>query len=311
MNDNADITKTFIQKESDDLEIVEFCIGDRYFGVSIFQVREIVRSSTEIVPVANAHPSILGVINLRREIIPVINLAAHFGLEMDETKSSCQLMITENNENRAGLLVDHVTQIHRIAASDIEPPSELVQAKGECFFGMTKLDERILFLTDFEKVTMDIKMKESGNKLEVTDSEIPDVNFDRSSKKILIVEDSSFMRNLLIQHIKKARYDVISVNNGLEAWQILEGVTHLSGFVDIGQFYHLMITDIEMPQMDGLHLIYNIRSNDKLKKLPCVIFSSLITEDMAEKCVKAGADDQVAKPEIKKLIQIVDNLVIK
>jgi two-component system chemotaxis response regulator CheV len=301
----------FVQEESDDINIIEFCVGEQYYGVSIMQVCEIIRIAKGIVPVSDAHPSVAGVVNLRGKIVPVINLAKHFCAEINDADKACRIIVSEKNHTRVGYLVNHVTRIHRILLSDVEPPSDLIQSRGAYIFGMTRLNDKVIFLLDLEKVTYDINLGHQDEKPGGGLSEVSRVDFDRTKKKILIAEDSPFMCNLIVQYLKRAGYNVVTVNNGFEAWQILEGTTRLPGFTNIGQYYHLLITDIEMPQMDGLHLIKSIRGHKHLKNFPCVVFSSLITDAMAEKCVEVGANNQVGKPQINQLIQIIDDLVIK
>lgn len=300
-----------LRKGSDELDIVEFCVGGQCYGVSITQVREIIRGSTAIVAVSDAHPSIEGVVNLRGKIIPVVNLAAHLGIEASIDEKASRIIVLENRQRNAGFLVSRATRIHRVALSDVDPPSDLVQSRGQYVFGVTKLDDRILFLLDLEKIASDIRPGQTEESEPAVPSGAAPVGFDRATRKILVAEDSPFMRNLIVQHAKKAGYQVIAVDNGFEAWQILEGTTQLPDFTDISRYYHLVITDIEMPQMDGLHLIRSIREHPLLHKLPCIVFSALITEQMSQKCREVGADEQVSKPEINRLIYHMDQLVLK
>lgn len=143
-------------KESKGIEIIEFCLGEEYYGIDVREVREIIKASTGIVPVSGTHASISGVINLRGKIIPVINLSRHFDVHAEYNLKKSRIIVSEFNQVFVGFWVHRVTRIHRILESQIEPPSDLVQFKGGYIMGVTRIEERILFLLDFEKIVSDI-----------------------------------------------------------------------------------------------------------------------------------------------------------
>lgn len=300
-----------LSQGADALDVIEFYVGMQCYGVSVLQAREIVRSSIGIIPVSDADPSIAGVVNLRGRILPVINLGKHFGEEIDIDDKESRIIILEDRQSRVGFLVNRVTRIQRILLSDINPPSDLVQSREKYTIGIVKIEDRVLFLMDFQRISRDICSTRDGQTLAEDSLEVAPVDFDRTTKKIIIAEDSPFIRNLIVGEVKKVGYKVVVVNNGFEAWQILEGTTQLPDFTDIADYYHLLIVDIEMPHMDGLHLIKNVRKHDALKKLPCIVFSSLITPEIAKKCKEVGSDGEISKPEIGRLISFVDHRVTK
>lgn len=157
VNKKEESTKNASQpKGAGEIEIVEFCLGEKCYGINVMQVREIIRASMGIVAVSNAHPSISGVINLRGKIIPVINLARHFDVQAEYSIKQSRIIVSQCNDLQVGFWVHRVTRIHRIATSGIEPPSDLVQSKGRYVVGVTKIEERILFLLNFENIALDI-----------------------------------------------------------------------------------------------------------------------------------------------------------
>ena len=133
---------------------------------------------------------------------------------------------------------------------------------------------------------------------------------DRASKKILVVEDSDFIRQMICDHLAKAGYNTETACNGEEGWGRLVAASTAPQFQQIEQFYHLMVTDIEMPQMDGLHLIKRVKENAQLRRLPCIAFSSMITKELVAKCKSVGSDGEIAKPEINQLVSLVDSKVL-
>ncbi len=306
---NSSKRGTTTAKDSREIRIVEFCLGEKHYGIDVMQVREIIRAVMGIVPVSGAHPSISGVINLRGKIIPVINLARHFDICAEYSIKNSRIIVSEFEHQQVGFWVHHVTRIHRIATSHIDPPSNLMQSKGKYIVGVTKIEDKILFLIDFEKIAFDINPGAAAADDSVP-IVIPRVDFDRSTKKILIVEDSALVRKLLARYIREAGYNILSVSNGLEAWKLLEDAVK-SPAEPIGQQYHLLVTDIEMPHMDGFQLIKRIREHALLKMLPCIVFSPDMTGELAKRCREVGADGQIAKNEMERLVSLIDAKVLK
>ena len=197
-------------KESEEIKIVEFCVGEKFYGVDVMQIREILRASTGIVPVAGTHPSVCGVINLRGKIIPVISLAFHLNIPVTYDPVQSRIIISEFNHVRVGFWVHRVTRIHRMLRSAIDLPSDLVQSRGYYINGATRLEDRILFLLDFARIARDIHPEDDlppsdhpGDNLtgaKPVSLPIPRADFDRSRKKILVVEDSAFIRKLAVKH---------------------------------------------------------------------------------------------------------------
>lgn len=297
-------------KGSKEIEIIEFCLGGEYYGIDVMEVREIIKASMGIVPVSGAHPAISGVINLRGKIIPVINLSRHFNIRTEYDLKKSRIIVSEFNRAPVGFWVHRVTRIYRILRSEIEPPSNLVQPHGEYVLGVTKLEGRILFLLNFGRIALDIKPSSERPKEKSQPVPIPRADFDRTAKKILIVEDSAFIRNLLARHAQEAGYNILMVSDGMEAWKILEDAVRLDECKDISRHYHLLITDIEMPQMDGFQLIQKIRRHPELQKLPCIVFSPTLTSELVRQCQAAGADAHLAQDGIDQLIGLIDSKVL-
>ena len=300
--------KILLETGTNELEIVVFRIGKDYYGINVAKVREIIRTNIPMVPIPDAHGSVLGVVNLRGKVIPVVNLAQHLHMTSDPQERRNRIIVTEFNGIHAGFWVDEVTRIYRLSWKSVEPPSGLVKSKEGYTVGIIKIDEKILMLLDFEKIASIIN-PEAGLEGVCQDVVSGEVNFDRSKKKILIAEDSSFVADLLVNYVKKVGYQCEVHKDGLSAWQALEAAVQKPG--DISEYFNLLITDIEMPQMDGLHLIKRIKETEKLKKLPCVVFSSMISKELSVKCQQVGAADQITKPEIAGLVKMVDTHVLR
>ena len=165
-------------------------------------------------------------------------------------------------------------------------------------------------MLDFEQIALDIHPVDRTRPQARTSLPIPKVDFDRSTRKILVAEDSAFMRQLIARYLKQSGYNVLTVTNGFEAWEILEDILRSPDFKDITQHYHLVLSDIEMPGMDGLELIRKIKEHPALKKLPCVVFSGSLVDDLPGKCQAAGVDAQISKDDIELLIRLLDSKVL-
>lgn len=304
-------------KKPNETEIVEFSLGEYICGVDAAQVCEIIRTVGGIVSVAGAHPSILGVVNLRGKIIPVIDLAKHFdisgngeGPESGDLKKK-RIIISEFYRFRVGFLVHQVTRILGVSRPIIESPAQPPQPWGNYLRGIVHSEGRTILLLDFELIALGIHPVDRTQAPERAALPIPEVDFDRSTKNILVAEDSAFMRQLIARYLKQAGYNVLTVSNGHEAWEVLADILRSPDFKDIARHYQLILTDIEMPMMDGLELIQKVKEHPALKKLPCVVFSGSMIDDLAEKCRTVGADALLSKDDIELLIRSLDSKVIR
>lgn len=297
-------TDILLESGTNELEVVMFNVDKGLFGINVLKVREIV-NAIDITPIPNAHPHVEGVIRLREEVLPVVNLAKVLAVPESEDAAQDKFIIAELNQLKIAFRVQDVSRIYRISWEQIEKPSELSSGQEANAIGIIKLEDKMSVLLDFEKIVVEIN-PHTGLNVENLTVLGPR---ERSEKKILVAEDSQILRTLLKDTLHEAGYDnLLLYENGKEAWEFLvanvnEETASLEEEID------LIITDIEMPQMDGHHLTDKIKKDAILKGIPVIIFSSLITDDLYHKGEKVGADEQVSKPEIVTLIQHIDRLV--
>jgi len=293
-----------LETGTNELEIVEFGVGKNKFGINVIKVKEII-NPVPITTIPHAHPNVEGIMELRGEVLPVVNLANALGLPPSEEPEKDKFIVSEFNKTKIIFHVHNVSQIHRISWEDIEKPSEMYQGAESQIIGVIKLNGEMILLLDFERIVVDIN-PESG----INVQQLKRLGTrERSNKQLLVVEDSPLLRKLLEDTLAEAGYDkVLFFENGREALE------HLQGIIDSGKkiedVVQLVITDIEMPQMDGHHLTRKIKEEAKLSQLPVIIFSSLITEDLRHKGKRVGANAQVSKPEIAELILLVDEHIL-
>lgn len=297
---NEDRVGILLDSGTNELEIVTFSIGKNLFSINVMKVREIIHPTT-VTEIPDSHPAIEGVLQVRGEIIPVIDLAKALKIKSQVEPEKSKFIIAELNQLKVVFRVDSVHRIQRISWQQIEEPSSLSMGLEETASGIVKLDDKIILMLDYEKLVYDISPS-SG--MSVKDIERMGAR-ERSNKHIYIAEDSAMLRQILEETLRAAGYNNLTIfNNGEAALnQILSLGDKVYDSVD------LLITDIEMPKMDGHHLTKRVKENLSSAKLPVVIFSSLITNELRHKGEAVGANAQVSKPEIVKLVSTIDGLL--
>ena len=301
MNENKGI---LLESGTNELEIVEFEVGSNKFGINVIKVKEIIQP-IPVTFIPHAHPHVEGIIQLRGEVLPVVDMKKVLGLANTDYNEQQKYIVAEFNRQRVVFHVDNVTQIHRFSWDQIEKPTEIYQGGSSQVIGVIKRDNFMLLLLDFEKIMVDINPDSGINVASVKKLG----KRERSEKKIIVAEDSPLLRKLLHDTMLEAGYaNVEFFENGKDALDYLLSIAEKTD--DVSKYVQLMVTDIEMPQMDGLHLTKQVKSNPILKKLPIIIFSSLITDDLRHKGEEVGAEDQISKPEIAELILKVDEYIL-
>ncbi len=296
-------TNILLESGTNELEILEFVVEGKHYGINVAKVREILPNQA-ITPIPNSHPCIEGIFMPRDTIITVINLIRTLGFDETGDRDSDMLIVTNFNNLNIAFIVNQVIGIHRVSWTDIVKPDATVNTPGASIAtGIIKHFENLVIVLDFEKIVEDI-CPETGLRMSELDSL---GERERNTIPILIAEDSPLLSQLIHDSLTRAGYTNLTMTaNGQEAWDTLCTLKKNNG-VDYG--CKLLITDIEMPMMDGHRLIKLLRDDAALSHIPVVIFSSLINEDMKRKGEHLGADRQISKPEIGTLVSIIDELV--
>lgn len=297
-------TNILLESGTNELEVLEFTVAGNHYGINVAKVREIL-PMTDITPIPNSHPCIEGIFMPRDTIITVINLVKALGFSGSENHKSDMLIITNFNNLNIAFDVEQVLGIHRVSWTDIVKPDATVNAPGAGIAtGIIKKMESLIIVLDFERIVEEI-CPETSLKI----SELAELGErERNTIPIVIAEDSPMLQKLVTDALTQSGYTNLHIYaNGQEAWDKLQELKKNNG-VDYG--VKCIITDIEMPQMDGHRLIRLIRSDEALKHLPIIVFSSLINEDMKRKGERLGADAQISKPEIGQLVKCIDNLIL-
>lgn len=297
-------TNILLESGTNELEVLEFRVGDNFYGINVAKIREII-TYQHVTPVPNSHPYVEGIFMPRDTMLTVISLRRCLGYD-DSHAEEGLFFITNFNSLNTAFHVDEVLGIHRLSWADINMPDSTLNAEdASVATGVVKIDNKLVVIIDFEKIVANIN-PETGLKASDLDNY---ESRDRSKSPILLAEDSPLLSKLITECLKKAGYTNLIVNpNGQEAWDKLKAM-YQNGTVL--QDVHCIITDIEMPQMDGHRLTKLVKDNETMKNIPVIIFSSLINDEIRRKGESVGADAQLTKPEIGQLVDAVDNLVDK
>lgn len=296
-------TKILLESGTNELEIMEFTIAGESFGINVAKVREIMMAQ-EVKDMPNAHDFVEGVFKNRDQIITVIDLGKYLNLPKPEDNSHDIFIVTHFNKLNFAFHVDNVVGINRVSWEEIKKPDRVIYGGKEgAATGIADYHDRLITILDFEKIIAEIS-PESSIKYEDIDT-LGERNV--SDKTVLIVEDSMLLSKMIVDCLRKAGYkNTIKVDNGQEAWKFLSEVKE-SGY-PIESQVACIVSDIEMPLMDGHRLTKLVKEDNKLKEIPLILFSSLISEEMRVKGKDLGADEQITKPEIANLVNIIDKL---
>lgn len=310
MNDTfSNSSQTGQKDETSTLILMEFTIAGQSFGINVSKVTEIMRICP-IKPMQRAHEYIEGIVMLRGTLVNVINLPKYLNLHDSENMGQDMLMLTNFHSVNAAFRVHTVEQMHHIKWSEVDKPSAAIYGIDDSIItGTIKIGDNIITLIDFEKILYDIS---PGTGLQMSDVHIMGER-EQSKKPIVIVEDSVFLKKMISEAIEMAGYtNITSFDNGQDAWDYLRKVKEicLSDNIPIEHEVTIVVTDIEMPRMDGHHLTKLIKGDELLKKIPVLVFSSLVDEAQKSQGESVGVNAHLSKPQIGQLVSTIDHWIL-
>ncbi len=282
-----------------------FSLGPTRYGMNVAKVREII-AHVNVMHVPLTHPAVVGVFKLRDSVIPLVDLQLYFEPGQRSEAIQRAVILMEFNDFRIGFVVDAVERIYRLRWDEVCPMEMGAGNTSAVITSVCELDGKLVLMVDFEKIAFDI----NGNQdvFEVSDHAGESISTHRQDQHVLLAEDSPTIRAAIRSNLARAGYEQLTVaGDGLEAWEALE-----SSLADDGATsFTLVVTDIEMPRMDGLHLCKRIKDHPNLKHLPVVVFSSRVSDSNMKKCTSVGADAAITKPQMTKLVELLDQLLAR
>lgn len=282
------------------MEILLFSMGTgETFGVNVFKVRE-VSHTPKITRTPNRQAGVEGVISLRGNIIPVISLCKIINLDGVPEKTGAVMIVTEFSRHTQAFLVHDVDRIVRVDWEDIKPPKNLVADGESMITAITELpDGRLVSILDVEQVlasTMGIEIPADLEKIE-------------SSREhtIFFVDDSSVARKEITLVLDQIGIKHQMATNGQEAWDRLCGLATAAAAagVPLKDSLSVILSDVEMPEMDGYVLTKNIKADPRFAGIPVIMHSSLSGAANRNMGVSAGADGYIPKFSGDELVKAI------
>jgi two-component system chemotaxis response regulator CheV len=293
MNNNI-----LLESGTGEVEILEFVVSQKHYAINIIKVKEVI-NTTNLTKLPDSHPAIAGLTLYRDKIITLLDLK-YILEKQHKTEVKSTIILCAFNKIEVAFSIDSIVGVQRINWEKITKPDDL--SINSLVIGNIVLNDKIILLLDFEKIVTDISPSTG-----ISEDKIIDIAYkDRSKVKLVLADDSPLIRRLLKDTLVKAGFNNLKIFD--DGKQTLDYLLNLadekkSKFIEE---VNVLITDIEMPQMDGHTLTRKIKEHNILKKLPVILFSSLITGDLKHKGYAVGADAQLSKPEIGELVTSID-----
>lgn len=315
----SQLDSLILQVGTNQMELVDFrmfqeeengSIREGIYGVNVSKVIEIIRMPELITPVPDANEFQEGIINLRGQVIPILNLARWMKIKEPSSvnQKHKQIIVTEFSAVRLGFIVHKAAQIRRISWKDIIPITMATSGRTTTskITGTVRLTEtEVLLILDFESIVEEMGIY---GKQEETLEHMPDV---KSSEKrfIIAADDSPVALSMVTKALRKRGYNVIDTKNGAEALERIRKERDNDPDRKISNRVALLITDVEMPVMDGYTLTKEIKSDPTLKILPILMHSSMSGRENVRKGVEAGADEYIVKFEPENFVEAVSRVL--
>ncbi len=292
-----------LESGTNEIEIMKFKIQGEFYGINVAKVKEIMMAA-RVKAMPHAHPAVEGIFKPRDILITVIDLGYYLTNDHLEHKPRDLFIVTNFNKMTVAFRVQSIEGISRISWKDIQKPDKTLSHGDEgVATGIAQCAGELVTILDFEKIVAEIAPETTIQLAEVEKmGDRPLCN-----SPLVIAEDSILLQKMIDDALQRAGFtDIKNFNNGQEAWDYLKTIRNDH---DLYDKVNLIITDIEMPEMDGHRLTKLVKDDPRLGHLPVIIFSSLIDDQMRIKGESLGADEQLTKPEIGNLVHVIDKLL--
>ncbi|HEY8965723.1 MAG TPA: chemotaxis protein [Candidatus Methylacidiphilales bacterium] len=295
---------------TNELEIIEFTVAGRHYGINVAKVKKVVHYQPSMLTQVSEVPhGVEGVIYFQNKPILLVNLRTLLSIEGEAPRDDRRLaIITQFNDMISSYLIDGVNRIHRLSWNKLQPFEEVIPGSNASVTGTITIGDRVIMLLDLEHLMSKI-VPENSIHASARNSESIVHRNERADVRIVFAEDSSMIRKMTSTQLREAGFTSITTfENGKRAYDHItaEVSQALREGRGANEVFDLLLTDIEMPQMDGLTLCKNVRETLGLKTLPIVMYSSLINEQMAAKCRSVGSTAHISKPRIDQIVSIID-----
>lgn len=304
-----------LEAGTNEVEFIEFYLDNQSYGINVAKVQHVSsRKSVKITPLPKAAPHVMGVVYHQNEPINLIDLRGALAIGGERPSEDLQLvLISQFNKQTTAFLIDGVHKIHRSSWDNFQPASRLSGHQGSYTTGTILIEDRIVLILDMERLMLDFGVGPEDDDQPVLGADDQTLQQKRAGVKIVYAEDSRVIRMKTEGILRKAGFEQIqSFENGEDAHnhiqQMKKKATETG--VSLKSLVDIIVTDIEMPRMDGLTLCRQVKGGGG-EGIPAVmVYSSLINQEMSRKCESVGADAQMSKPHGNEIISIIDKLCL-
>ncbi len=293
-----------LESGTNELEVLVFRVGGLTLGVNVAKVREVLVRQ-DLVALPEAHQSLVGCFRLRKHVVPCVSLHRHLAEPPSLPGQDVKVILTEFNQQQIGFVVDTIERIHRITWKQVLAVPQLFNDSSSPVTAIAHIDGRLVLMLDFEMIADQVSQRQHNVG---PASNVHGVK--RDLVRVVMADDSVTARHALEGVLRTSGYTNLTVfENGAQLWTYL--CEQLETHDDVHDVADLVISDVEMPQIDGLHLTRRIKEHPQLKVLPVLLYSSILTPDNFKKGQAVGADAQLTKPELLRVVDVADRLLIE
>ena len=289
------------------LEILLFSLGTdstrarrETYGINVFKVREVMRTP-EVTRAPEMPPSVEGMVSLRGSLVPVIDLACYAGMTVESRPEI--MIVTEYNGHTQGFLVEAVDTIMRLDWSSMRvPPEMLVKHSGGFVTAVTELtDGRLVMMLDVERILSETTRYDDELSFHALQP------LKGGERTVLFADDSSVARKQIARTLDALHVRHVGTINGQQAWRELEKMATLAETSrrSVSEIVHAVLTDVEMPEMDGFILTKRIKSDPRFADIPVIMHSSLSGTQNQHLGLSVGVDEYVSKFEPQRLAEVL------
>ena len=296
-----EVKKVTTEVGTNEWQVVVFFLGNQSFAINVDKTREILRwPGCRVIP--DAPGAMIGITSVRGEVLPMVDLRVFLSIEQRAELENCKVIIAEFNEVKLGFVVDAVERIYRISSDDLDS-SLTGKYLGDWILYVIKRDARNVLLLDYEAIVQTISPQLTmRHKLDpVALKNLTEGLGDTAKYRIIIAEDSPLIRSQMKDSLEAGGFtNLLLCQDGKEAYDYI---------MEENAQFDVLITDVEMPRLDGLTLTRRLKENNRTKDLPIIVFSSIMAQDIKMKAASVGAKYQITKPEVSQLVEYVAKIL--
>jgi len=286
--------ESYLKSGSNELRVLEYRTCGMSFGINILKVNKIVSSLEDFTSVPESHPAVKGMFKDMNRLVPVVDLAEFLGIQC-ESKQLEKVIVTEFFGMQTGLWVQRIDWIHHFRWEQVIDAQDVFSGINQRYvIGIVKpTEDHMVLLLDYETILLDLCPNLASKNTNVPVG--AHVGFE--NKRVLVAEDSPAVRLMLVDQITKQGGIVVEATDGKHAWDQFTK-----------QHFDLVISDVEMPQVDGLALTLNIRQSDR-PNTPVIVYSSIGDVGMKARAAFLKADAHITKLNFEELMQVAETLM--